>query len=196
MGIMNVKKAIIIFLLIGVLTVAAGCARWPDGPGPGPGETEYQLEITVEVAGEINTFDGIYYIGLDTDGQSGIGPGSDIGDWEGYYYYVKLDSMGCYLYPKEEGPAISSLSYSISDVGSKLQINIALSDLGDLEESIGINVVTTDSDGSTTYDYLDDYFYINTVLYSTREGISSNDLEDDEADFDIIKATAVITTLY
>ena len=196
MGIINIKRAIIIFLLIGALAAVAGCARWPDGPGPEPGETEYQLEITVEVAGEINTFNGIYYIALDTDGQSGIGPGSDIEDWEGYYYYVKLDSMSCYLYPKEEGSAISSLSYSISDIGSKLQITIALSDLGDLEESIGINVVTTDSDGSTTYDYLDDYFYINTVLYSTREGISSNDLEDDEADFDIKKVTAVITTLY
>ena len=195
MGIMNVKKAIIIFFLIGTLTVAAGCARWPDGPGPEPGETEYQLEITVEVKGEINTDEGIYYIGLDTDGQTGIGPGNDIGDWEGYYYYVKLDSMGCYLYPKEEGSAML-LSCSTSDIGSKLQVTIALSYLGDPESSIDINVVTTDSDGYTTYDYLDDNFNIRTVLYSKGEGSSSTDLEEDEAGFDIVKATAEITTLY
>ena len=195
MGIINIKKIIIFLLAIGVMAVAAGCARWPDGPGPEPGETEYQLEITVEVKGEINTDEGIYYIGLDTDGQTGIGPGNDIGDWEGYYYYVKLDSMGCYLYPKEEGSAML-LSCSTSDIGSKLQVTIALSYLGDPESSIDINVVTTDSDGYTTYDYLDDNFNIRTVLYSKGEGSSSTDLEEDEAGFDIVKATAEITTLY
>ena len=196
MRIINIKNIIIFLFEIGLIVIVTGCARWPDGPGPGPGEPENQLKITIELAGEINIFDGIYYIGLDTDGPSGIGLGSDIGDWDGYYYYVKLDSRGCYLYPKEEGSTISQLSYSTSDIGSKLQITIALSDLEDLEESIGINAVTTDSDGSTTYDYLDDHFYIDTLLYSTGEGISSIDLEDDEADFDIIKATAVIATLY
>ena len=191
MGTINLKRAIIILLVIGMMAVVAGCVRWPDEPGPEPGETEYQLKITVEVAGEINTFDGIYYIGLDTDGQTGIGVGSDIDYWEGNYYYIKLDSMGCYLYPTEDGSSIS-LSYSTSDIESKLQITIALSDLGDPEGSIGINVVTTDSDGSTTYDYLDDNFYINTVLYSKEEGISSTNLEEDEADFDIKEVFAEI----
>jgi len=189
---MNVKRAIIIFLMIGIMVIISGCVRWPYEPGPEP-ETDYQLKITVEVAGEINTFDGIYYIGLDTDGQTGIGPGNDIGAWEGYYY-VKLDSMGCYLYPKEEGSAIL-LSYSTSDIGSKLQVTIALSYLGDPESSIDINVVTTDSDGYTTYDYLDDYFSISTDLYSVGEGNSSNDLEADKADFNIVEVTALITTL-
>jgi len=192
MGIMNVKKAIILLLMIGALMVAAGCARWPYEPGPEP-ETDYRLEITVEVAGEINSYDGIYYIGLDTDGNSATGPREDISLWEGNFYYVKLDNMGCYLYPKEEGSAIL-LSYSTSDIGSKLQVTIALSDLGDPESSIDINAVTTKSDGYTIYDYLDNYFPINTVLYSTGEGISSNDLEDDEADFDIVSVKAKIKT--
>jgi len=183
-----IKLGLCLLVIVGIIAIFSGCARGPIEPG----EINYQLKITVEVAGKINTDDGIYYIGLDT-GQTGIGPGSDIGDWEGYYYYVKLDSMGCYLYPKEEGSAIL-LSYSTSDIGSKLQVTIALSDLGDPESSIDINAVTTESDGYTIYDYLDNYFSINTtVLYSTGEGISSNDLEDDEADFDIRKVAAEIT---
>ena len=190
MRIINVKRAIIILLVIGIIAVVAGCVRYP-GEHNGNGETNYQLKITVEVKGEINIDDGIYYIGLDTDGQTGIGVGSDIDYWEGNYYYIKLDSMSCYLYPTEDGSSIS-LSYSISDIESKLQITIALSDLGDPERSIGINVVTTDSDGSTTYDHLDDNFYINTVLYSKGEGISSTNLEEGEADFDIKEVFAEI----
>ena len=190
MRIINVKRIIIFLLVIGMMAVVAGCVRYP-GEHNGNGETNYQLQIIVEVKGEINIDDGIYYIGLDTDGQTGIGVGSDIDYWEGNYYYIKLGSMGCYLYPKEEGSPIS-LSYSISDIESKLQITVALSDLGDPEGSIGINVVTTDSDGSTTYDYLDDNFYINTVLYSKEEGISSTNLEEDEADFDIKEVFAEI----
>ena len=189
MGIMNVKRAIILLLTIGIIVVG-GCVRYPDGHN-GNGGTNYQLKITVEVAGVINDDDGIYYIGLDTEGQTGIGPGNDIGDWEGYYYYVKLDSMGCYLYPKEEGSAIL-LSWSTSDIGSKLQVTIALSYLGNPESSIDINVITTDSDGYTTYDYLDDYFSISTDLYSVGEGNLSNDLEADKANFDIKEVFAEI----
>jgi hypothetical protein len=48
MGIMKVKRTIILFLIIGTLAVVSGCARWPYGPEPEPG-TEYQLEITIEV---------------------------------------------------------------------------------------------------------------------------------------------------
>ena len=195
MRIISVKRAMIILLVIGIMVVVFGCVRYPGEPGPEPGEIDYQLKITVEVKGEINTDEGRYYIGLDTDGQSGIGLGSDIEYWEGNYYYVKFDSIGCYLYPKEEGSTISplSLSYSISDMESKLQITIALNDLGNPEESIGINVVTTDSDGSTIYDYLEDNFYINTDLYSTSGGIPSIDLDDDEVNFDIKEVKAEIT---
>ncbi|MBU4314216.1 MAG: hypothetical protein KJ821_05435, partial [Actinobacteria bacterium] len=61
MGIVKVKRAMIIFLMIGIMVIISGCARWPYEPGPEPG-TDYRLEITVEVAGEINSYDGIYYI--------------------------------------------------------------------------------------------------------------------------------------
>ena len=58
MGIMKVKKTIILLLMIGIMVIISGCARWPDGPGPGPGEPEYQLKITVEVAGAMNPDEG------------------------------------------------------------------------------------------------------------------------------------------
>ncbi|MBA7552263.1 hypothetical protein ES705_44821 [subsurface metagenome] len=192
MRIMNVKRTIFFLLVIGIMAIVAGCARWPHGPEPGPG-TDYQLEITVEVKGEIDTDNGIYYIGLDTDGQTGFGPGDDINDWKGVFYYIKLDFGGCYLYSKDEE---SEIELNPSYYGSnKLKITVSLSDLGDPESSIDINAVTTDSDGYTTYDYLDDYFNIGTVLYSTGVGFSSNDLEDDEGDFDIIEVLAEITNI-
>jgi len=84
--------------------------------------------------------------------------------------------------------------YSYSE--NELQVTIALSDLGS-PGSIDINVITTDSDNNT-YDHLDGYFTINsTVLGSTevRED-SVGDSGDGGADFDIVKAKAVITTLY
>ena len=197
MRIMNVKRAIIFLLAVGLMVVITGCARWPEGPEPGPGETEYQLEITVEVAGEINSDDGIYYIVLDADGNPATGPEYDISLWEGNFYYAKFDYFGCYLYPKEEGSMIP-LTSSIFDNGKKLRMTIALSDLGvpsDIDFSIDINVVTTDSDGYTTYDYLDDYFSISTDLYSVGEGNSSNDLEADKADFDIREVFVKITNI-
>jgi len=198
MRIINVKKAIIILLAIGLMVVVTGCARWPDGPEPEPGETEYQLEITVEVTGEINSDDGIYYIVLDADGNPATGPEYDISLWEGNFYYVKFDYLGCYLYPKEEGSVIL-LTSSIFDNGKKLRMTIALSDLGvpsDIDFSIDINVVTTDSEGNN-YDQLDSYFTIYNILGSTEEGIvSEGGSEEGGPDFDIVKVTAVITTLY
>lgn len=198
MRIMNVKRAIIFLLMVGVIAVVAGCVRWPEGPEPEPGETEYQLEITVEVAGEINSDDGIYYIGLDADGNPATGPEYDISLWEGNFYYAKFDYFGCYLYPKE-GSSVISLTSSIFDNGKKLRMTIALSDLGvpsDIDFSIDINVVTTDSEGNN-YDHLDSYFTIYTILGSTEEGIvSEGGSEEGGADFDIVKVTAKITTLY
>ena len=192
MKIINVKRAIIIFLLIGALAVAAGCARWPDGPGPEPGETEYQLEITVEVSGIIDSSNGIYYIVMDADGNSATGPGYDILFWDDIFYYIKLEDGFFYFAQKEEGSPELDLANSLIS-GNKIQITVALSDL-EKPNSIDINVVTTDSENNT-YDHLDSYFTISTVLGATGEGVISGG-GTGGTDFDITKVTAVITTLY
>jgi len=72
MRIMNMKIAMILLLIIGIMAVISGCVRYP-GPEPEPPETDYQLEITVEVAGNINSGledDGIYYIGINPEGNT------------------------------------------------------------------------------------------------------------------------------
>jgi hypothetical protein len=191
MRIMNVKRAIIILLIIGIMAVVAGCARWPEGPEPEP-ETDYQLKITVEVKGVIDPADGIYYIVFDTDEESIDGPGDDLFFWDDDFYYVKLDSMDFYFAQVKDDSESLFEEGNIS--GNILEVTIALSDLGD-PNSIDVNVVTTDSENETR-DHLDSYFTISTVLYETEEGVSSNSLEDDEADFDIVIVTAEITTLY
>jgi hypothetical protein len=194
MGIVKVKRAIIFLLIIGVMAVVAGCARWPEGPEPGPG-TEYQLEITVEVAGEINSYNGIYYIVLDADEESIDGPGYDLFFWDDDFYYINLENEFFYFAQVEEGsPELDLTDYLYSE--NELQVTIALSDLGS-PSSIDINVITTDSDNNT-YDHLDSYFTINTTVLGstvTRED-SDGDSGDGEADFDIVKVKAVITTLY
>jgi len=195
MRIVNTKKrAIILFLIIGTLAVVTGCARWPYGPEPEP-STEYQLEITVEVAGEINSYSGIYYIVLDTDEESIDGPGDDLFFWDDDFYYIKLETDFFYFAQVEEGsPELDLTDYSYSE--NELQVTIALSDLGS-PSSIDINVITTDSDNNT-YDHLDGYFTINTTVLGstvTRED-SAGDSGEGGADFDIVKATAEITTLY
>jgi len=197
MGFMKIKRAIILFLIIGILVVVSGCARWPDGPGPGPGEPEYQLKITVEVAGAMNPDEGegIYYIVLDADGNSVDGPGDDILFWEDEYYYVQLDEWGFYFSRVEEGsPSISLTDSSYSE--NKLQVTISLGDLEDPQNSIDFNVITTDSDNNT-YDYLDNYLTISTALGSTVEDIDfQDDLEEGGEDFDITEVTAEIIILY
>ena len=187
------KRAIIILLMIGIMVIISGCARWPDGPGPEPGETDYQLEITVEVSGIINSSDGMYYIVMDADGNSATGPGYDFLFWEDRFYYIKLEDGFFDFAQKEEGSPELYLAASLIS-GNMIQVTIALSDLED-PNSIDINVVTTDSDNNT-YDHLDGYFTINaTVLGSTGEGVISGG-GTGGADFDIVKATAVVTTLY
>jgi len=194
MRIINVKRAIIILLMIGIMVVVAGCARWPNGPGPGPG-TEYQLEITVEVAGEINADEGIYYIVLDADEESIDGPGDDLFFWDDDFYYIELENDFFYFAQVEEGsPELNLTDYSYSE--DELQVTIALSDLGN-PSSIDINVITTDSDNNT-YDHLDGYFTINTTVLGstvTRED-SAGDSGEGGEDFDIVKVKAEITTLY
>ncbi len=193
MRIINVKRAIIFLLAIGLMVVVTGCARWPEGPEPEPG-TEYQLEITVEVAGEINSYSGIYYIVLDADEESIDGPGDDLFFWDDDFYYIKLENDFFYFVQVEEGsPELDLADYSYSE--NELQVTIALSDLGS-PNSIDINVITTDLDNNT-YDHLDSYFTIYTILGSTEEGIvSEGGSEEGGADFDIVKVTAVVTTLY
>ena len=193
MEIVNVKKAIILLLVIGMMVIIAGCARWPNGSGPGPG-TEYQLEITVEVAGEINSYSGIYYIVLDADEESIDGPADDLFFWDNDFYYINLENDFFYFAQVEEGsPELYLTDYSYSE--NEIQVTIALSDLGS-PDSIDINVITTDTENNT-YDHLDSYFTIYTTLGSTEDGVASEGgSEEGGADFDIIKVTAEITTLY
>lgn len=195
MRIINVKRAIIFLLAIGLMVVVTGCARWPGEPGPEPepGETEYQLEITVEVAGIIDSSEGIYYIVLDADEESIDGPEDDVEDWEDDFYYIKFDSMGFHFAQVKDDS--ESLFWEGNVSGNILEVTIALSDLGD-PNSIDINVVTTDSENET-HDHLDSYFTINTVLGETEEGVvSEGGSEEGGPDFDIVKVTAEITTLY
>ena len=192
MRIMKVKRAIIILLIIGIIVVG-GCVRYPDGHN-GNGEAIYQLEITVEVAGEINTDEGKYYIVFDADSDSTDGPGDDVNLWSDDYYYIKLDWMESFYFAQVNDS--ESYFYGGSITGTnKFQVTIAISDLGD-PIKIDINVLTADSD-NYTYDSLSDgYFFISTS-WGSSETIS--DFEDDSGDggedFDIVKVTAVITTL-
>jgi len=193
MRIRNVKRAIIFLLMIGIMVIISGCARWPYEPGPEP-ETDYQLEITVEVAGTINSYDGIYYIVLDADGNSATGPGYDISFWDDRFYYIKLEDGFFDFAQNEEGsPDLYLADSLISD--NMIQVTIALSDLEN-PNSVDINVVTTDSENKI-YDHLDSYFTINTQLGLTGEGVvSEGGSEEGGPDFDIVKVKAKITTLY
>jgi len=186
------KRAMILLLTIGIIVVG-GCVRYPDGHN-GNGEAIYQLEITVEVAGEINSDDGIYYIVLDADGNPADGPEDDILFWEDNYYYIKLeDGFFDFTQVEEGSPELDLTNYLYSE--NELQVTIALSDLGS-PSSIDINVTTTDSDNNT-YDHLDSYFTINTDLGSTGEGVvSEGGSEEGGPDFDIVKVTAEIIILY
>ena len=193
MRITNIKRAMIFLLIIGIIMVVSGCVRYP-GPEPEPSEPEYQLQITVQVLGELNVNDGTYYIVLDNNGNSADGPGGEVADWEDEYYYVQLDDWGFDFTQVEEGS--SSITLTDSVVGDdEFQVTISLSDLGEIENSIDFNVVTTDSDNNTYY-YLDNYLTIGTTLGSMAEDYnSSSDLENDEDDFDIIGVIAEIITL-
>jgi len=195
MKIINVKRAMIILLVIGIMAVVAGCVRYP-GPKPEPPELEYQLEITVEVKGNISSGladEGIYYVGINSLGDTEPGPDSDLDFWQSKFYYIKLDNSGCNLYSKD----VSALPISLNNYsynGNELKIIFFLSNLGVLETSIDVNVVTADSSNGV-YDYLDDCINISTLLYTTEEGISSINLDEDEADYDIIKTSVEITNI-
>ena len=186
---MKVKEAIIIFLMIGIMAVVAGCARGPTGPG----ETNYQLKITVEVAGEINTDEGIYYVVLDADSESIDGPVADINFWYDEYYYIKLENdFFSFAQVKDE---VESTFYGGSFSGNKLQATIALSDLGN-PNSIDINVITTDLDNNN-YDYLDEgYFTISTEIGSeVTQSDSPDDSGEGEINFNLLEVYADISIL-
>ncbi len=181
----------LLLIILGLIIVVSGCARWPDGPGP-PGEPEYQLNINVEVKGEINTDEGMYYIVLDADGNPIDGPEDDVRFWEDDFYYIKLDGIGFNFVQVEEGSPEMQLTDS-SYSGNKIQVIIALSDLAD-PTSVDINVLTTDSNNNT-YDSLESYFSISTGFGSSKDiSDSEGDSEDGGVDFDIAKVTAQITT--
>jgi hypothetical protein len=187
----KIPKAIFSWLIIfSIILLVSGCARWPNGPGPGPGETDYQLKITVEVKGEINTAEGIYYIVIDADSESIDGPVADINFWEDDYYYIKLEN-GSFSFAQVKDD-IESTFYGGSISGNKLQATIALIDLGN-PSSIDINVLTTDSENNT-YDSLDSYFSISTDLGSSEDILDSEgDSGDGGVDFDLVRVTAQIT---
>ena len=186
----KIPKAIFSWLIIfSIILFVSGCARWPDGPGPEPGETDYQLKITVEVKGEINTDEGIYYIVLDADSESIDGPVVDINFWDDEYYYIKLENG--FFYFAQVKDDVESTFYGGSFSENKLQVTITLSDLGD-PKSIDINVVTTDSD-NYTYDSLDSYFSISTDFGSSKDiPDSEGDSGDGGVDLDLVKVTTQI----
>jgi len=130
---------------------------------------------------------------MDADGNSATGPGEDISLWDDRFYYIKLEDGFFYFAQKEESSPELYLTESLIS-GNKIQVTIALSDLGD-PNSIDINIVTTDSDNNP-YDHLDGYFTINTNLGSKPPIVdSSGDSGDGGVNFDIIKVTTEITTL-
>lgn len=193
MRIMNVKRAIIILLIIGIMVVVAGCVRG----GIEPGEAVYQLKITVEVEGEINIDEGIYYIVFDYDESNMSVLGDTIEDWllEGHYY-VRYDSWDFELNQKDEGPELDFIGGEIWENGKGFEVTIDISELSS-EEYIYINVLTTDDLlDYTIYDSLDDYFTIYVTSNSLEKEEDPQDDSEGGADFDIVKVTAEITTLY
>jgi hypothetical protein len=188
----KIPKAIFSWLIIfSIILLVSGCARWPDGPGPEPGETDYQLEITVEVKGEINTDEGIYYIVLDADSESIDGPVADVYFWDADYYYIKLENG--FFYFAQVKDDFESTFYGGSIVSTnKFQVIITLSDLGN-PSSVDINVLTTDSE-KITYDSLDNgYFTINAKTLGSIPDIDDSVDSQDGVDFDIVRVTAEIT---
>ncbi len=193
----KIAKTIIwsLLLLSGIAVTLSGCARWPDGPEPPPGEPEYQLQITVEVRGVINSDEGKYYIVLDTDENPINGPGSDVSYWDDRFYYIKLEDGFFYFAQVKEGsPTISLAASSYSE--NKLQVTIALSDIGD-PSRVDINVLTTDTENNT-YDSLDNYFSIDTTILGSKPPIDDglDDSGEGGADFDLVGVTTVIKTAF
>jgi len=182
-------------IILGLVLLVGGCARWPDGPD-GPGETQYQVQITVQVQGQINSdsSEGKYYLVMDIDENPADGPGSNISLWDEEYYYIKFE--GGFFYFAQVGGTESFLGSGEIIEGNKIRVTLDLDDL-DYPKRLDINVVTADKDNNT-YDSLDgNYFTIDTTILgatNTRTD-SSGDSGEGGADFDIIEVTTLIKTL-
>ena len=191
MRIMNVKRAIIILLIIGIMVVVSGCVRGRIEPG----EPVYQLKITVEVEEQINTDDGIYYIVFDYDESNMSVLGDTIEDgWLEEHYYVRYDSWDFELNQKGDGPEVDFKDGDKSDNNKGFWVTVDIGELSS-EEYIYINVLTADDLDDTIYDSLDDYFI--TIDITSDSSAEEEDLpgdSEDGPDFDIIKVTAEITT--
>ncbi|GAB4117611.1 MAG: hypothetical protein Kow00103_14450 [Candidatus Caldatribacteriota bacterium] len=184
----------LIFIILGIVLLTGGCARWPDGPD-GPGETQYQVQITVQVQGQVSSDlnKGKYYIVLDTDENTADGPGANISLWNDEFYYIQYEG-GFFDFAQVGGIESFSGSGEVLE-GNKLRVTFALKDLNS-PDSLDINVVTTDQDNNT-YDSLDgNYFSIYTTILGASNTVDDSPSDSGEGgiDFDIIKITTLITT--
>ncbi len=184
-----------ILIILGIVLLTGGCARWPDGSDE-PGETQYQVQITVQVQGQVSSDlnKGKYYIVLDTDENTADGPGANILLWDDEFYYIIKYEGGFFDFTQVGGVESFTGSGEVIEE-DEIRVTFDLNDLGN-PESLDINVVTTDKDNNT-YDSLDAGYF---SIYTNRLGATNtiNDRFDDSGeggvDFDIIKVTTLITT--
>jgi len=108
MRIIKLKKIIIFILIIRAMVIITGCARWTDEE-PEPGEADYRLEITVEVSGIIDSYNGIYYIVMDADGNAATGPEYDVSFWDDRFYYIKLEDGKVNILTSQRSSIVSRL---------------------------------------------------------------------------------------
>ena len=178
-------------IMIIIVFLINGCARWPDEPNGENGIGQKLLIIRVDINedGTINPDEGNYYIVFDTNKDAPFGPDDDIANWKAGYYYIKLDLIGFFFGEVlEVGTSEQFISGTVSE--KYFQVSLPLADLGD-PVGIHMNVVTTDRDNET-YDSLDPDFYINTNLIFPK---TETDFLGDSTggpDFDIAKVTTTI----
>jgi len=191
----NLKKYLFcLVIMIAVIFLINGCARWPEDPnGGGIGQLQLTIKVEINENGTINTDDGYYYIVFDTREDTSFPPYDNIENWENGYYYIRLDDFGFYL--GEIGIASEEYLGNIPSTEKYYQITIDLAKLGDPEE-IFVNVITTDKD-EETYDYMNDALSlsISDTSFVPYNNIV-NDFQQDStggADFDIVQVT---TTIY
>ncbi|MDD3656672.1 MAG: hypothetical protein PHI72_07925 [Atribacterota bacterium] len=173
-------------LIMTIVFLMNGCARWPDGGG---GEENKLLIIRVDLNenGQLNTELGKYYIVFDTKEEASKPPSWDREEWEGGYYYIMLDYMG-FCFGKWDSTCLHT-SIGVTD-DNYFQVNLDLDSLGN-PEKIFMNVITTDYN-DTTYDYINNSsdLTIDTSLSNFNKIVQDFPLDSDGGlDFDIIKVT-------
>lgn len=189
---MTYKVAINSLLIMIIIFLITGCARWPDG-----GDQEKKLlliKVEINESGTINPELGRYYIVFDTREDASNPPSYDRADWHDDYYYIVLDNMGfCF------GRWGSTCQYTTS-IGNiydnYFQVNLELALLGN-PEKIYMNVVTTDYNDQT-YDYVGNPsdLTIDTSLSSFNKIVQDFPGAGDSSggpDFDIIRITLVVS---